>query len=356
MLSLDDANLRFRIERLEALIMRALGGGSALTFAQSVVWRPGGVSGGNVYATWPEVVAAVAKLNGAVTIGVDTSIAAAVIPTGAWDLRPPGVNGPVEFVNATKGMAAPFVTVANAAVTIHGLSGLQDVAVENRSTSHLITVDAANKLSFYMRGLAQIYQSVLSGGAAFFRVTAGAIFDSFQLYMQDFTFLSTLDGGTNAVQMVGGANFISIQESASIDVNQLSRVAPGSCIIDNTGIAFNSAGFYPALGAQAGLPAPGAGVFYRGFLYRGQTTLMNGVSPVINSIVQGGTAIVVSVKTPIADVLTAKGYAALNADRVVGGPGGGSTGSFRIKALSAVGGGDVNAADQSVVNFEVVTS
>lgn len=348
---------RTRLEIVEERLELLRGGGGPSTFgASTVVWRPGGTTSGNVFATWPEVVSAVSGMQGEVTIGVDTTLAAAIIPAGAWDLRPAGVVGPVELVNATKTTAVPFVTVANAAVTLHGLSGLQDVAVDNQSTSNLITVDAANKLNFYMRGLAQIFQSVLSGGAAFFRVTAGAAFDAFQLYMQDFTFMSTLDGGTNAIQMVGGSNFIAIQESSSIDVNQISLVAPASVIIDNTGIAFNLTGGFPALGSQAGLPAPGAGVVYRGFLYRGATTLVNGLSPVINAIVQANTVITATLKTPNADAATAKGYAALSGNRVVGGPGGGSTGSFRITALTAVGGGDINVADQSIVDFEVIST
>jgi len=167
------------LQELEARPFNSAGGVILGVGASTVVWRPGGVSSGNVFATWPEVVAEVAKLNGAITIGVDTSLAVAVIPAGAWDLRPAGVNGPVDLVNATKptntALAIPLVTIANAVVTIHGLSGLTDVQLDNRSTVDVITPGPTNIVDFYLRGFASLYQSILSGaGASFFNASAAA--------------------------------------------------------------------------------------------------------------------------------------------------------------------------------------
>lgn len=45
----------------------------------AIIWRPGGITAGNTYATWPEVVTVVGLQNGEVTIYVDTSLGAAVI-------------------------------------------------------------------------------------------------------------------------------------------------------------------------------------------------------------------------------------------------------------------------------------
>jgi hypothetical protein len=108
---------RPRVEILEAQQMLRAAGGSALSNSPTVIWRPGGTTAGNVYATWPEVVAAIARVNGIRTIGVDTDFGAAVIPAGAWDLSPVGISGPVELVNASKLNSALATSTPN--ITIY---------------------------------------------------------------------------------------------------------------------------------------------------------------------------------------------------------------------------------------------
>jgi hypothetical protein len=53
--------------------------------ANGIIFRPGGVAGGNVYTTWPTVMAALTAVNGAVTVYVDSSIAPAVVPPGIYN-------------------------------------------------------------------------------------------------------------------------------------------------------------------------------------------------------------------------------------------------------------------------------
>lgn len=230
------------LQELEARPFTGASGGTGLPFgASTVVWRPGAPSAGNVYATWAEVVAAVAKLNGDITIGLDTDLAAAVIPPGNYDLRPVGVSGPVTIVNASKAppFTAPFVTLGPGAVTIKGLTGLDDAQVDNQSTVPVIAVTAT--ASFAMHGRAVVFQEPAAG--PFWAITAG----DYDILMSDFSSITTPGGGTPAVTVAApGTLGLGIFDVASFDVNML---------VDAVGV-------YAALGANrvVGTPA-GAGSF-----------------------------------------------------------------------------------------------
>jgi len=58
---------------------------TSLDVANGVIWRPGGVAAGNVVTTWADVMAAVTAVNGAITVYVDSSIAAATVPAGSYN-------------------------------------------------------------------------------------------------------------------------------------------------------------------------------------------------------------------------------------------------------------------------------
>lgn len=335
------------LEVIKRLIAALFGAG-----ASTVLWRPGGVSSGNVFATWAEVVAAVAKLNGEITIGVDVELAPAVIPVGAWDLRPPGVSGGVEFVNATKlstnAFAIPFVTIDNAAVSIHGLTGFRDIQLENRSTVDVITTGPTNMVNFYIRGFGALYQSVLAGaGVSFIHALGAAGGGDLRLYQSDFTYIGTIDGGTNAIRIssVLGNEQISIQDEALFDANQL--VAVNNVLVMVPARQMNFVGL-KSYQSQAGAPT----ISPHGLVLYGSAAIVvgTGKTAAIPAFVDAGTVITVSLKTPVGDALTVK-YAALAADRVNGNPG-----SFQISALAAAGGGAVNGADTSTIDYEIFTS
>lgn len=331
-----------RIERLEQLVSILQGSSATISVgAATVVWRPGGVSAGNVYATWSEVVAAVAALNGAVTIGVDTTLAAATIPLGAWDLRPAGFSGPIELVNATPGDIAPFVTIANAAVTIHGLTGMQDIQLDNRSTSNVITPGAGDAVDFYLRGFASIFQSVLAGAGVSFIAAAGGVapFD-FMFYMQDASFVGSLDGGTNAIRVAAALSEIHIEDVAIFDANMLvSAAAATRVFVSSTEITLVG---LPQYGAQASAPT----IFPFGLVQKGTATLVAGATAAITAFIAATSRIFISVKDGNGtDAATAHGYAVLPADRVVGNPG-----SIVIRAFA----GAVAAAAQDAANGATV--
>lgn len=304
----------------------------------TVVWRPGAASSGNVFGTWAEVVAAVSKMNGSITIGVDTTIAPAVVPAGAWNLRPAGVTGDVELVRATPGTGAPFVTIANAAVTINGLDGIRDVQIDNRSTLDVITPVLSNPPpEFYVEGQAAIFQSVLSGGKAFIK---GPV----TLFMRDFAFISSLDGGTNALQNQTGS-IVQIEAGSTLDVNQF-QSAGAIVTVSGPSVPFSDPPYQP----QAGAPT----VFPQGMVQKGTAAIVvgSGKSAAIPAFIRATSRILVSGKTLVTDANT-KEYAALGADRVNGVPG-----SFKISALLSGGaGGAINGADASTeIDWEVINT
>lgn len=333
-----------RIEKLESLAQRHASGGSLIPFgASNIIWRPGAVSTGNVYGTWPEVVAAVAALNGEVSIGIDTTIAPATIPVGAWNLRPAGVTGPVTMVGATPTVAAPFVTIANAAVTIHGLNGLLDVQIDNRSTSNVMTT-GPDAISFFLRGFAAIGQSVLAGaGVSFFHSTGGIVPFDLTIYMGDFSYIGSFDGGVNAVRVDAALSQICVQDEAIFDTNQL--VSPGTFV--NVVVSATTASFtlLPAYGTQALAPL----VVPFGYIQWGTAAIVvgTGKTAAIPAFITSASRIEVALRAPVGDALTVK-YAALLADRVNGNPG-----SFQVSALAAAGGGAVNGVDTSTVDYVV---
>ena len=63
------------------------GGAAAQAYGASIVYRPGGVAGSNVFVTWAAVMAAFAMTQGPVDFVVDDSIAPATVPVGFYDLQ-----------------------------------------------------------------------------------------------------------------------------------------------------------------------------------------------------------------------------------------------------------------------------
>jgi hypothetical protein len=321
---------------------RDAGSSSALVVgASSVVWRPGGVTNGNVYATWAEVVAAVATLQGEVTIAVDDAIAPAVIPAGAWNLRPAGVSGPVIFVNGNSTTFGAFVTIDNAIVTIHGLTGLDAVQVENKSLVDVIVGTTLDQFFFFMRG-ATLFQSALAGGAAFIKITSGTSF----VIMDDQSIVSTLDAGSGALQTVApGFLFLQVNDSSSFQ-NDMLIAAVLTAQVNCTGP--DQDGGFPSYATQTGAPL----INPIGLVQKGSDSIVlgTGKSAAITAFIGPNTRIECTQRSPSGDggVNPTVRYAGLVADRVTGNPG-----TFKISALTNVGGGDANLADVSSVDWVV---
>lgn len=97
------------------VMAQAAGGPVAGPGARSFVWRPGGVTAGNVFATQADLQAAISSSPAWYSVLVDTSIAPAVV-TGNFDFQSgrwssvPGLFTTVTFSNATSTNAA-FATL-----------------------------------------------------------------------------------------------------------------------------------------------------------------------------------------------------------------------------------------------------
>jgi hypothetical protein len=310
----------------------------------SLVWRPGVPSVGNVFATWSEIVGVVASLQGAVWVAVDDSIAPAIIPAGNWDLRPPGFSGPVTLVNGSK--TTPFgalVTIANAAVTIHGLTGLDGLTVVNQSTVDVIVGTAVDQFFFTLHAT-DLMQSVLAAGAAFIKVTGGFSF----FILDDGSLLDTTDGGSNALQSVApGLLLIQVNGGSSFGTNELSAAA-GAAQVNVSGPDIDPIVF-PAYAAQAAAP----NINPVGIVQKGSAPIdgVSGKTAAITAFIGPTTRIECTQRTSNGDggPTPTTRYAALLPDRVNGNPG-----TFKISALTIVGGGAVNLADASDVDWEVV--
>lgn len=330
-----------RIERLEHLLALLQGSsGTTITAgASTVVWRPGGVAGGNVFTTWAAVVAEVATMQGDITIGLDTDSGPANIPAGNYDLRPAGISGPVTIVNASKILTfgAPFLSLIGA-VTIKGLSGLNDASIVNGSTVPVITAAFTN--SFRMSGGASIFQT--PGAAAFLAITGGA----FSFWMNDFSTVVSL-GGTNTITVAApGTLALALNDESLFDTNMLAAVAGVTITV----------GFDASFFAQAGAAA--IPLFKNS--QRGSNAIVVGTGLTASITLDGlGRPVFVGASTRI-----------LCTQRVAANDGGpnptvryaaliranGNPGSFQISALTNVGGGDGNLADTSTVDWELINN
>jgi hypothetical protein len=98
-----------------------------------IVFRPGGVAGGNVYTTWATAFAAALATNDTTTIYVDSSMAPATVPAGAWngqgvltlaafnvglDALAVDDGGTLEELQAIEGLQVDCACVTTAALTI----------------------------------------------------------------------------------------------------------------------------------------------------------------------------------------------------------------------------------------------
>lgn len=84
-----EASIEPRIEALESLSRLATAAGSAaLASKTTFVYRPGGITANNVFATWAALYAQLTAMEGPKVVQIDDSIVSpAIIPAGTWDLN-----------------------------------------------------------------------------------------------------------------------------------------------------------------------------------------------------------------------------------------------------------------------------
>jgi hypothetical protein len=191
-----------RVEALLALLKARSSGSSIAGVGSSFLFKPGGTPGGNVFTTWPTLIAALAKQPAHKWIVVDNSIAPAIVPAG----------GPYNLDECTflGGPSTPagqpeLIFAAGATITANVLRIAQSLGFQN-SGSVVWTIAASAPPIFPFLYLEENGFLLASPGAPFVHVTAGA------------TFLCECFGGsmgdtTNAV--------IQVDAGATLDLNAI---------------------------------------------------------------------------------------------------------------------------------------
>jgi hypothetical protein len=192
------------------------GGGSGA--ANSFVFRPGGVAAGNVFTTWPSLMAAVNSAPGINSILIDASIAAAHVPAGTWN-----VDNCMFYDQAIGGFAPTLTFDDGAVLTFQNLYLIGVIFVSNSTTSIAtfgggsggnvfsqftgISVNAGKAPFFHVAGNASeftylaIGESTIGDGVTpVFQADAPIIF---QVHLSDHTILfANATTGTGTIDLV----------------------------------------------------------------------------------------------------------------------------------------------------------
>ncbi len=306
------------------------------------VWQPGGVAGNGKYNTWASVAAAVAKVNGSRRIYVDTSLGAAVISGDvAFDLSPAanGIFGDVELYGTGNSATAGAAISITGATSVKGLTSLSTVTLTNASS--LATgaiVFPAGGGCFYLNNGSFLRQDVTAGGPAIICAAGQVIL----INLSGISAVLTVNGGANAFGQSGGVIVFQSYDASTVFANMVTRAA-GTMLV--------TLGTDGAWGSQASAATINVTANTKGGMQTGVATIsVAGATVLIPANITSGARIDFGLKTPANDANTVK-YAALDTDRVVGSIAAG--GGFKLSALTAAGGGALNVADTSVLDWRV---
>ena len=188
------------------------GGGGSTIPGPSFVFRPGGVTAGNVFATWPALMTAVGSFAGPKSIFFDTSIVSpAVIPAG----------GPYDMTNVTwLGLFSTdtAVTVADGATftNLRTIASTLLITYAGAGTPAPIS-DLVNDQAVY---LAQGSSITTTGSGPFIRITDPSVNGNLSI-------IAALGGGFNP----GSVPVLDVQGGGvqpSIAVGTLASIGPGT--------------------------------------------------------------------------------------------------------------------------------
>ncbi len=177
----------------------------------TIIFRPGGVADGNVVTDWPSVQDAIAAAGGAITIFIDSSLAAAHVPaaTGTTDFQGAATLVPYNWsINPVSGVDADVLTIDDGAV-LHRVRAIQGP----------LTVQCACVTT----------QALSFSYGAF----PGSALDVF--YIQDGAQLGLLAGATvGAIQIPAGSGLLMFAQSGIT----FQSAAAGVPLIDMLGAGF----------------------------------------------------------------------------------------------------------------------
>ena len=200
-------------------------------FETQLVYRPGGVAGGNVFTDWATLVTFAASIPDPKVIVFDDTNAAIVIPVGAWDLgRGCQFWG---FVPSTVNSASSLrttITCADGVTFVTPLYAIRDVQLLYTGTHALMTIPGTGRRwNFYMLGNA-VCATTGAGGRIFDLIAAssfGAFFEqqSFVTVAGGSFFWSVAAGATVAAITTRGDGFNPPATGARLPANSLSGAA-----------------------------------------------------------------------------------------------------------------------------------
>jgi hypothetical protein len=235
--------------------------------SEVLVFRPGGVAGGNVYVTWPSLVAACAALSGLRILWLDSSILPCEVLPGVWNL---GVHDEVQiWGDGTQLAPTPLTWLAGAEIT--EVSLFRDVAIiklgptpgmrttsPNRKiiftgTSTGVTGPGAtgpfiqNDSSLVLLVICDEYAGVNTGPTPFIHNALVGANVTIQAFQGGFFLADVLSG-------VAGAAYSGIRGSSSSAVVTTQAGVPGGVIVVAIwdiadGVQYNDALVAPPLGA-----------------------------------------------------------------------------------------------------------
>jgi hypothetical protein len=239
------------------------GGGVATVLipGNNLVFRPGGVQGGNVYTVWADLMAAKALIQGKKAIQFDDSISSpCVIPAGVWDMtdtewvgaRPP--NDSQARVNISDGASLPnlyqlgsdlFITNLNT-TTAPVVIGPVSVTIEigfSPSGAFCILNNPAGSAPFF---------DLSSGGFAFFRVQGRFQGDS---PMVSCGAAAPLFGNNAGIIMLDNAQIFSNMFAGTNPAQRLQVLYAGTtAMFGNTNGVFAGTVFEPLPNQNSGSP------------------------------------------------------------------------------------------------------
>lgn len=201
------------------------GGGAALVF------KPGATSENNVFATWPEVVAACAAIAGPRAIWFDPSIAPCIIPSGAWNLG----GDDVTFSADGSNLLPSLLTVAPGASVNDCISLFADISVEHQGATPFMKVTRTTPRRVVFAGFATVTPT---GTAPLIQNVASPLLI---VYADDVATISQGSTPTIDNQLLGATLSIIAAGAALFDTNVLSGVAAGYSGINASPSAFVTA-------------------------------------------------------------------------------------------------------------------
>lgn len=153
---------------------------TAVALGPSLVFQPGGVTSGNVYATWDALAAVGGTIQGPYKIFTDGTFAPGDgnvhIPAGSWDLGPEVTfQSDASSTGNPNTIGAPVIFDDGATLVYFPVDHI-DIAIANNSTSPVVTNSTTENQVFYASGV-----TYLTGGtAALYQLTSpGAVFSCF---------------------------------------------------------------------------------------------------------------------------------------------------------------------------------